>query len=275
MKSESPITLFSFQDIITCLTGIMIVVILVIILQILQASAATMAEAVSEEHMATAKAEAAKLEADREKLQEELRVLNESAAVDPGKLEEAIGIESKYNRVLQARAAELERRIADLRSELDRQQKTRQIACEAASNAAEDEQRSIEATENNISGMKREASDIKTEISKKRRTVAFAFPGSIQKTPIIVECNERSFRVSVYKSGDIRAFGDDKTLIDQSTAQLLQWLDGYDFNKFFLVILIKEGAMSMINDLETKIRAAHPEAQMSRELILDDEECFE
>ena len=40
MKKDSPISLFSFQDIITCLTGIMIVIVLIILLQLVDATVA-------------------------------------------------------------------------------------------------------------------------------------------------------------------------------------------------------------------------------------------
>jgi hypothetical protein len=53
MKKDTPISLFSFQDIITCLTGIMIVVVLIILLQLVEAmtkhaAASPLAEEVKE-----------------------------------------------------------------------------------------------------------------------------------------------------------------------------------------------------------------------------------
>ena len=45
MKNSSPISLFSFQDIITSLTGIMIVIVLVILLQLVESTRVAAAHA--------------------------------------------------------------------------------------------------------------------------------------------------------------------------------------------------------------------------------------
>ena len=72
MKKSSPISLFSFQDIITCLTGIMIVVVLVILLQLVESTAAVVKRLEMQPEYQVLKAKVKALEAEKKKLEGEI-----------------------------------------------------------------------------------------------------------------------------------------------------------------------------------------------------------
>ncbi len=286
----TPISLFSFQAIITSLTGIMIFVILVISFQMIETvQQASQAPKTSPEYEA--------LNRRLAELQAKLQQLNQQDAPIPDEWLEILELspteiiamkEQERDRLAflqrkerdlqkllenaqdrlkasQARLEELEQEIVQLGKVLD--EPVRKCQDEEA-----ELEKKLAKLMKEIEMLKEEERNLVNAIAEKRKKLHFAFVGERTHTPILVECKGDSFRAGVYLSSDIRDFHGGS--FGGNLDDLCKWLKGFDFSRYYPVLLYREAAIRRSHEIEEKIHSLGNGIRIGRDPIPKDAHVF-
>lgn len=276
-KSSTPISLFSFQDIITSLTGIMIVVVLVILLQLVET--VSQATAQSGQHpefqiMRDKLAELRELEkrleqqlADRKKENKPSPILRMSEAelrymirMNTERIQQEQKVLADQNRD----SSRLEQEITRIEDRISQQKK--QIE------ELQAKMDYIKELSMKIALLKKRKTEVKNELEKKRKVVSFEFVGEIDRIPILVEVYSWGFRAKVHPDGKVETFGTrgrDSSPLDQ-VRKLKKWLAGQS-DKSYPVLLFRRESLRFHDEI---VFRHFQSADIGRELLNDGEECF-
>lgn len=278
-REETPISLFSFQDIITCLTGIMIVVVLVILLQLVECTAAAAAGVsrlpeyrLLQERLAAVTAEAAELRervnaarARRaERPPEDLETLRRRITEEEGKTAAAAREREKHEEL--ATAAEKEGRDAAAKMKTLREHQR----------AAREREDRVRRAETELDALRREKEEAAKEAAKRQRRLRFEFSGANRLAPVLVECHDWGFRAKIHPDGAPVSFGGPGGKLAGQVSALQRWLrelGGWD--RRYPVLLFHAGALAEYERILSAVRAvAGANAHLGMELVHDGEECF-
>ncbi len=277
MKHSNPISLFSFQDIITSLTGIMIVVVLVIILQLVETTAVVTAKSSQQPEYVALKEEyetlqknklelTAKLAASQNKradfadislpeLREMIRQQLKEAALQEALLEEKSGELDKLGKAVKT----LEEHDSSLKKEFNEltRAENRVLELQSVFLALQNKQKQVEEM-----------------IEKKKKMLRIEFSGEISRTPILIECNPWGFRAARSQEQKITTFGDPKTSAFSQISPLISWLKNQSLSDMYPVLLIREGALDSAGNLEGQLYKELPGVPIGKEPLITGEECF-
>ena len=279
MKKSSPISLFSFQDIITCLTGIMIVIVLIILLQLVDAMNRVKEASPLRDEVKRLEAVERKLKKERDALKapqndeldprlekfakmsvEELQTLcniTTSSITNLQRMEEEYRKEAER---LLAASVESSKKLAKLRKELKEL------------NA---EERSIMAAFAKLSDLRKKRQNMQNTVRRKRKTLRLEFAGSITGTPVIVECNYWGFRLRKHPDGKIETVGNPSNgNLKDNISALCQRLKNGDMKDSYPVFLVREEAFPFTSELREKVESASLKNGYGFELVSDREEVF-
>ncbi len=276
MKSSSPISLFSFQDIITCLTGIMIVIVLVMLLQLVESTAVAVSQAELLPEHAILQERLAELTRQKETLQQKLNASseeeNEYADISQAEIKSRLQDELKYARVLQRREEELLRQYSAITLEIETLKlKLQQVRSEVKElSKAENEIRELQALLLALEARKKDTEDL---IERKRKTLRFEFSGLADKKPILIECNDWGFRVKPWPDGAVSAFVDPASSLTRQLPLLIDHLKELDAGNCYFVFLFKEEAIPHYRTIRSAAEKI-PDAGLGFEPIAGIEECF-
>lgn len=257
-KSDVPISLFSFQDIVTSLTGIMVIVILVIALQMMETTQELERQPEDPEW--------------QELLEENQRLQATLAALKSGQMPDDSPEAEEFQLLLAMDEAEVEALLADARHQLQAsldelaqaeamcEQAAAELADLTASSAAvrDDAREQLEILKAQMQQLAEELDNLEEEIAALREQVRvlelakvdlegqgemkakklnFAFTGSRNYTPILVEClGGNRFKGGVYLSKDVMDF--------TSLEALCRWLGRFDTAQYYPVLLIRKNAFA-------------------------------
>ena len=245
-KDNSPaISFFSFQDIITSVTGIMFLVVLILILMLLMRKDAATTPEEREDIRQT------------EALKEELAKLQEEFA---DRTKSISDLQKRLDELKKLKLEECPARVASLNAEL--------LSLEQANKAAEEKaldvkvhleslKESMANLENlmRMGGEKLKASKEKealltakiTELQKKiqavKKTVRFTWQRNSSKTPLLVECSEDTIRVGTSDAEQPLSVFTEKN--PESLAKnFMKWVEGYDASSHYVLLLVKPAAFT-------------------------------
>ncbi|MBR6471304.1 MAG: hypothetical protein IKS83_05875 [Victivallales bacterium] len=286
----TPISLFSFQDIITSLTGVMIIGILVIALQLV--------ETINKKRSAPA------LDPEFEKMQQELadlrmRLRQASGAdwelpdeqvrefrnQDETALKARLSQESQLVESRQQKAA----RWNDLADELEEETRRAEEEQERRHQQVVTEQgRTQEQLQDQLAKLKdaekqaeernqrlrQELQRTRDAIVQKERSLAFSFVGQRTHTPILVECTGKGFRAAVYppEPGQVMEF--QGRSFAENLNEFTAWLKGFDFSLYYPVLLYRADAIARSNEIDRRIKALSPDIVLGRDPVMTSLEIF-
>lgn len=276
-KHASPVSLFSFQDIVTCLTGIMIVIVLVILLQLVRTTAQmVMRSKLQPEYQAVRKEhrEVLRKEAELAALLKNAKFENaELLAMSPAelnamvkeeencrnRLKTVVEKEIQLNRTLEAELAALVEKAAGLNRAITLLRKD------------EDTAKELEAR---MLALQHTRKSLEQEMKEKKNRLRFEFSGMSGKTPILVECGRKRIRASVYGSGRIQVFEDSSATIDGAVRRFLDWLKLQDLKTCYPVLLVRADAAGYYGELTRRLEKLSPGMDTGAEPIGAAEEVF-
>jgi hypothetical protein len=280
MKKSTPISLFSFQDIITCLTGVMIVIVLVIILQLVETTAAFATKSkLQPEYLALKQQQSALLQQRDALALRVQKMAKETSAISDMSLAELnylLQQEKKYAEIIVQEQSSLQKRLGDLTLEVEKAElESEKIKLEIRELAKEENY--VLELHAQLLALQNRQSKINEMIETKRKMLRFEFAGDQSKTPILVECNYWGFRARRYPSGPLKAFGEVKsnTSVQEQIPDLIAWLKQEDLEQCYPVLLVREAVLPVYNDLLRKLWAVDDTMAMGQEPLGAEEECFE
>lgn len=277
MKKSNPISLFSFQDIITSLTGIMIVIVLVILLQLVESAAAIAAKTEKLPEIIALKKEQAELIQRRERLEEALKNGNrDHIPLSNLSLPELnIQIRKEQTAILTVR-----KQIASVEQELQKQNlelKNLLEKIKSVQNQIKELQKDEMKNREQLAillALQQRRKEIEEQIEAKRKILRFEFSGLAGKTPILIECNSWGFRAKIHPDGELVSFGSSKTKGPSQINALMQWLGSFSSKNYYPVFLFREDALPFHDSVLNAYYRTNPDPEIGREPIADGEECF-
>ncbi len=260
----TPISLFSFQDIVTSLTGIMVIVILVIVLQLAEAR-------YDYENPKSNNSEYLEMKAKMKELTERLRQLKEIGEEIPEALRAYVNtsteaIDSQLQteeKATAAMSAEKERNekekvtmkltleqlrelLRTVNAEKKEKEQKRHDVDERLETAEKDD--TVQTLERQLQTLQLENERLKNNIRITADRVEFSFVGVMSRQPILIECTKNGFRAQVYKSGDaVREFK--RGGLNSNISSLVAWLRTQDLKRCYPVLLLRENFFSHLDDL--------------------------
>lgn len=286
----TPISLFSFQDIITSLTGIMIIVILVIALQMLETVQQSQdAPPPPQEYtdvqktLEELKARLHALENQQEPLPEEwLEILNSTPeAIEAMRKREEARNESlkkkkqsnqKTIETLKEKYAAIQEKLNKAEQELKELQQSLETPLAESKEENKELEKKLAELKDKLARLLEEERKLVNAIAAKRKKLEFSFVGERTHTPILVECKGNSFRAGVYLSKDIRDFSSGD--FDDNLNALCKWLKGFDFSHYYPVLLYRESAIQHCNSIEGKIKNLDSSLKFGKDPISNDISVF-
>lgn len=237
----NPLSLISFQDIITAVSGVMLLVTLLLVLQVLTAKAEP-ADAPRPAEEIRQRIEQALRE--RDELQEQLQALRqevqESGPVD---VENASRALEDAERELTA----LERRLQEAAEQVD----------EAVSRAAEHE-RSLREAKRETARLERQATVLEEEARGAEDAIVthFVFADRGEKTPVLVECSGDGIKVEVRDgaSQPISFIDPARVSVQRSIDEFRDWLRRRDPERKAFMVLVKPSAAGYAAEVVGMIR---------------------
>lgn len=287
--NDNPISLFSFQDIVTSLTGIMVIVILVIVLQLVETVSARISKIQPDDEFLQWKAEVQSLQENLKKLQEQGELLSEEVrklmTLSPKVLAEMINKEDLLKQIQQheSAAVKLEQQsVASKILAIQQERKNLQARLEEAHKENASLQKTLEAVTNQekkitrlltlIEEGKQARSNLEVQINNMTPVLEFSFSGSLQRHPLLIECMEDGFRAVVYGQTDVQDFTSGG--FSSNLNRLLSWLKTFDLTKSYPVLLYRGNAFKKHGEIENKILNLAPDILLGREPIASGTRIF-
>jgi hypothetical protein len=275
-KSSNPISLFSFQDIITSLTGIMIVVVLVILLQLVEAASQAVAHIEKHPEFQVMRDKAKELRQRKAQLEKELAELarakekpsrfSQTSVAElnfmlkqeqagHSRLRENLDAQSKVLSELLLQISQTEARIAVLKEQI------------AKEHEATDKLKELSML---VATLRKRRQEITEAVARKKKMLNFEFSGYQDKTPVLVEVNLWGFRAKVYPDGEVKSFGTPGKAYTplRQLGALKEWLSSRPGRTYPVVLYRRETWR-----FDAELREALGK-EIGRELLGTGEECF-
>jgi len=277
-NNSIPISLFSFQDIITCLTGIMIVIVLVILLQLVDSVAQAAARVEHHPEFQVMRNKLAELMQKEELLKKELASLKNKKEEKDRRFQHATEAEIRFMiKQEEAKAIPIREKLDDLNRDLNRLRK--EISQAQARDAILKQQirEQIQMTDHikklamQAATLRKQKRELGDAIQRKSKMLEFEFSGFYDHTPVLIEVCTGGFRAKVYPDGEIVSFGDPKAYSSPlgSLSSLKNWLSRQS-GKVYPVFLFKSNTLRFHDDVVFSFTGQN----IGRELLDDGEECF-
>ena len=277
MKKSSPISLFSFQDIITSLTGIMIVIVLVILLQIVESAEIAVNEARQDPEsvkLIRKKEELLKAKADLAKQLDAMSRFNQPFS-ELSEIELKRRIEEK-TKILNAEKDKIRNLEEILKKELEKQRsltsKEESLQKEVQKFKKENKLYALELKNHQLNA---EINRLKSEIAAKQKRLDIQIAASSTQSPLVIECFSWGFRMKLWPSGSLVTIGAPGERIDQSKIdQLARHIKNRPEKSFFIVLLLRKNAYPLMKDIIVTLKSTEKEIEFGKELITEDEDCL-
>lgn len=279
MRQNSPISLFSFQDIVTCLTGIMIIVVLVILLQLVETAASIASRAKPNAEYLALRKHYDSLAAEKTLLQSRLAASESDDSEFNGfSLPElrAVKEEEAKNAVqLETRREEAEKQLAADKKRLEESEEQLKYFKEQIAKLSANEEQ-LAQQRGKLAELQKRSREIADQIERKRRTLGFEFPGVNDRVPLLIECNVWGFRVRKYPDGLVTEFGypgpdGAATVLDD----LIRRLASEDLQRCYPVLLFRPGTLSLQQIILNRLADLKYGMPVGQEPVSADEIIFE
>ena len=253
-NNSTPISLFSFQDIITSVTGIMILVVLLLILSILDKKLTDTPVTQESEEEKRIKIQCSQkiarqtqeLKDKQETLEQLKKVIESNQSVSKLlKIQDRLKNEEVHNK----------NKIKQQLEELQRKEK--KFKTLSKKHVVLSEAEGIEIKKGNLSKqrLKQKIAEYKEKIKKnnlKNKQVIFSIPENSKKNPIIVQCSDKGFAIDIIREHKNLHITDDSIDFTGLLLKFYKWLKTRNSQRDYIVLLIKPSSVGYISDLEAR-----------------------
>ena len=258
-KDSNPVSLFAFQDIITSITGIMVLVVLLIILDIISHKEKNSLKADDssgdiKKLEELAKGLETKLLEGKEWLNVNEELIRKALAVDLNALPKMIEKEEKRHLRLVSALEIRRRKSAELKSLILKTQKAEKERRELIEKNREEIERlkkSLAEEKSRIKDLAAKFETMKRDAEKMKKRVEIRTSDKLDKTPVFVECSGGVIKTKVIKEssgiGMIKGGGGDRKRMLEN---FFQWLSSNgDPAKESVVVIVKPSSADYIKEL--------------------------
>ena len=263
-KDDSPpVSLFSFQDIITSITGIMFLVVLLLALIILDSSIlnAPGEETAPPPEPAPNLAELKKKVTALEQLLKDSRLefrhlslqMEKAIQLPLEKLEENLSLEQEKNSNLKRKLQESERIRLSLKNEnLHLEKESLRLTEESRRQDGQIQRKKTELEKN-----RQKLEKLRKQLEKQKKLISYSIDSDFPKKLLIVECGPAGIRVKNTATGEIHNFIDDSDLTYASSiAKFLKWAKTRDCRTEYFSLVITPGAFGYADNLDQELISA-------------------
>jgi len=271
---EPPVSLFSFQDIITSLTGIMIFFLLLLSLFILELTRKTQEESPVAGELEQVKVKNDILKKQISEISADIRGYRKRIQIAQTRDESALILE-RYR---------LEKKLTELKSQKSNFDKTLKEDREKHSDfekqnrklkqrrkELELKKRQCKEMTSKIEQKKKQISETRKTIEKRRKEVQVTIDSSINKIPVLIDCSMD--KISIFdtqkKTRQVLSRKTPllSTLVDEAVARLQQ----FPAHKYYFVFMVKPSAVNYIRFFIAVLRAKVGNVSLGVEPILEHE----
>ena len=278
-NNEPPVSLFSFQDIITTLTGIMIFFLLILVINMLEITENDQKEQKApvytewrevEKQNGLLKKQIREIKHDvnkyRQRLREIARQNDSSLTLEKSRLKDQIAGEQK----------EIEKTAQQLRGSEQR------LQAETESNQAlENEKKQLEKELPRLKDalkqcdeLKAKIKELKKQIAERKKMVNISLDRNIDLKPLLVECSRNSINVFDPATKNVKKFSRRTPIVSDMIADVFKYLKGLSTSEYYFVFLIKPSAAGYFHFLKTQLQENIPGAKHGIEPILENEVSY-
>lgn len=273
-KHDVPISLFSFQDIITSLIGVMIIFVLLFAIEFLQTQEKQLRTSAHYDRIMSLINQKKLAEEDLEKINElyakQVRRELDIIANDPIQLQAKINARSEEKDKLLVISEEkksvegiLKQKISLEYSKNDEIAKDREDKTQELDSLEENEQ-------HNIDNLTQEKKRFEKRLEDARRHLDIVFDSVSFKKPLLIQCSEETIEIGVYGENSRKSFP-----IDGSNYQsVFQYVSDYSSSGYYLVVLVKPSFAQFFDDFFSSLEKSFPNHEKGAEPIFENEDCI-
>ena len=264
-SGESPVSLFSFQDIITSITGIMFLVVLMLILIMLTSRPETKRQSSEniqalQSELAELKSKLRQLRSDSQNLSKQLEELKKLSPEEIARLRE------QNRQQLQQEQAELEKLLQEI-SRKNQQLKMQQQEVLALEKIIKPRKQIIENMQKELADITRVIAEKEHQLRQRHRVMKYGIHSNMTKRPVLVELDKNGVRlldIDKQQLTDLRRPGK----AQDSLALLALELDKYNKDQVYFSVAVKPGGFKYAMPLLTILK--NNNLERGTEILPDD-----
>ena len=240
-NNSSPVSLFAFQDIITSITGIMILVVIIFILQLINR------KLTHQQNQDTSKLKAAEKIIDNQIFELE-------------KLQELISDVESFNKKIEGNPDELLKKMNDMLKELERliarkkniENERRKVVEELDKKKLQHEKilRKLKDVQAKLEAHKKQLATEKQKQKNAFKKSVFAIKSHANKSPVLILCGGSSIRVLADKGENEVIFRDSSSNMYRSLNKLSEYIKSRSKSSEYLVVLVCPESAGYISSMK-------------------------
>ena len=273
-NDESPLSLFSFQDIITCLTGIMLFFLLIMSIQIIEI---TMRYEMESPH----RAELEELKRRNDLLRRQMRDIERDAATYRSRLRKAhkedvasltmekfrLERQLREKQLRQKEMAEKQKQLKQLKEDEEK----RKAQLEKQLRELDEAIAKLEDLDRNNAELSEKIEKIRKEISDRRHKVEILVSGHTTKKPIVLECSKNMAVIRDLGTGNSEVVSRDDLSPEDFVRKIFRSAGTYSADDCYFAVLAKPDSAGYLSALRVFMRRSGYEFGI--EPILESERC--
>lgn len=273
---ETPISLFSFQDIITCLTGIMLFFLLILSIKLMEITKML-------EQQSPYRAEIVEWRERNELLKRQLRELAENIRTYRQRL---AGAKREDRATLSIAKFRLEKKAKELRQnalklQAEKNSKaTKRTRAEVRKKQLERESEELQRIEDKLRQIRQQNRSyqenigrLREDIRKRKHSVNVSVIGNTDKTPVVLECSRDRIRIVERSPKRVIVIQRKGAFLTEMVHEACKALKRYPPQKHYFALLVKPSAADYLSYFGEVMEKICPQAEFGCEPILESEEC--
>ena len=275
-NNEPPISLFSFQDIITCLTGIMLFFLLILVIRIMEITKQLEEQSPYRAELTELQKQNALLKKQQQEISRDIdeyrKRIRDAKKNDPASLSIAKFQLERRTRELKRETDDLQKR-KDLREEQKRREEQRRKQLAQKRRRLQETVASLDRIEQQNNSYRERAKELRDEIRKRKRTVNISVSGRTNKKPVALECSGDAIRIIEFDPKNVTVIRRTAPFFTEMANAAAAGLKKYPRSEYYFVLLIKPSAAGYAEYLTHLIEKEYSGADIGSEPILESEEC--
>ena len=276
-NNEAPVSLFSFQDIITTLTGIMLLFLLVMALIMIQVNSELQKTSPVYEQLQQVRKENKALEADIAQTEQEISSLrkrerelkkrdNAQLKLEKFSLEQQLKQQKHELDALKEKCAEQQKKQA--------QQTRRKQELTRQNSELEQKKKELAAVKKRIDIQKDQSTELHKKIKEKRNAITITTGTDTYKKPLVIECSGDFIRVVPKDKNRIRKFERKTPVLPDMIKEAMRYIRTFPASTNYYILLIRPSAVPYSNFILKMLRGTSRNLEYGIEPILENEELF-
>ncbi len=272
--NEPPVSLFSFQDIITSLTGIMIFFLLLLSLYIMELTQKNQEGSPLYKELAQIKEQNRVLKTQISEITSDIKNYRKRIQSAQKKDESTLMAErfrfENLIRTLKARKNDLNGKITKGKEELSRSEKENAKLKRQRQELVKEQKKCAELAQE-AEQQKEKISKIRNEIKKRKKEIQVTVDSSIDKIPVLIECSIDRISIVNTRNKVRRVIQRQSPVTSDLIANAIECLRVFPPSQYYYVLMVKPSAADYITFFQRSLFEAFKSSDIGIEPILEHE----